>query len=246
MPYARKTYKPRKYAPKSTTYRKPRASSMRRIAQSVVNRNVETKREISSIAINDSLTHNTPRLIASNLMITTQGTNSNSTTSTRIGNRINPSGVKLYIHVHSDQADTATLLINGDISIKVWVLKQHHSMINTSGDFLRTIVTNNTMNPVDSRRASTLKTLTFKLKNLYSTWNAAPSVDIVPPFKTLTVWIPLGKYKQYQYQDNTSNHGKYFDICMHAMAYSAHPLAITGTSSLARMDVSSEIFFKDP
>lgn len=245
MPYARKTYKARRRPTRRAPVRRRPTRNLRRVVQSVLNRNIETKNQIAVHASAAALGHNVPKLIASNLMRTTQGVTSDATSATRIGDRINPRGIKLYLQVRQHQPTSATNYENADIAIKLWMLKQHHSLINTSGDYLRTIVANNMMNPVDTKRATVVKTMTFKLKNMFSTWNASPTVESAPAFKTLTLWIPLAKYKQYLYQENTTDHGKYFDICFHAMAFSAHPDIVTD-DHIANIDCSSEIFFKDP
>lgn len=213
--------------------------------QSVINRNVETKSQIAVHAAAQALGHNVPRLIASNLMLTTQGVASDSAGQTRIGDRINPRGIKLYLQVRQHQPVLLNNLENADITIKLWIIKQHHSLVQPGPGFLRTIVANNLMNPVDGKRATIIKTMSFKLKNMFSVWNAAPGVDITPAFKTLTVWVPLAKYKQYLYQENVTQHGKYFDIAFHAMAFTAHPNA-EADDHIANIDCSSEIFFKDP
>jgi hypothetical protein len=52
--------------------------------------------------------------------------------------------------------------------IKVWILKTHHSNVNSSNDFLRYINTNSLMAPVERRTHNTVKILSFNLKNMYT------------------------------------------------------------------------------
>jgi hypothetical protein len=87
------------------------------------------------------------------------------------------------------------------------------------------------------------KTLYINLKNNYTAPTSGQVVDVCPAFQTRIVYIPLkGKYL---YENDTSNVGKNYNLCVHACAYSAHPLAID-TTRLANTSITTEFFFKDP
>jgi len=138
MPYVprksrtmRKPYKKRSYA------RKPSTKSMYSIAKRVLKSNTETKSRVTSWSPSGiMLSHNVPRLISNQLIGTSQGTDGDGFNSNRIGNSIQPVGLKLYIQMAQEQPLADTNMINGNIWIKVWVLKSHHTNINGSFSIL--------------------------------------------------------------------------------------------------------------
>jgi hypothetical protein len=77
------------------------------------------------------------------------------------------------------------------------------------------------MAPVDRRTHNTVKTIYVNLKNQFSGPTSGMVVDVVPGFRTMTVWIPLkGKYL---YENDSNNVGKKHNLIIHACAFSAHP-----------------------
>ena len=79
---------------------------------------------------------------------------------------------------------------------------------------------------------------------MYNWWNAGSALDATPAFKTKVLYIPMNKVKKYLYENDTLDNGKYFDYCVHAVAFSAHPSVSTATN-LASIKMNSEFFFKD-
>lgn len=245
MPYARKTRTPSKSFKKRSYTRKPSAKSMYSIAKRVMRTNTETKSRIQSFTPNPvTMYHNVPKLIATQLLVTSQGIDSGATSGNRIGNSIQPVGIKLYFQCRQDQAAAGTNMLNGNIWVKVWVLRTHHTNVNTSNDFLRLINSNTMMAPVERRTHNVVRTFSVNLKNEFNWWNAGSALDASPAFKTKTMYIPLGNIKSYQYENNTTNDGKSYNYCVHAACFSAHPDATTSTN-LAKIQLNSELFFKD-
>jgi hypothetical protein len=233
----KKTYKKR-YTRKGGR----KGNGFAKAVKAVMYKQMETKSRITDV--NDQpLFHNVPKLIGANLLITTQGVDGDGRSGNRIGSSINPIGIKLYIESAQYQPANMLNFLNGDIKVKVWILKTHHTNINTSGDFLRYINTNSLMAPVERRSHSTVKTMTFTLRNQYTAPTSGQVVDVAPAFITRIVYLPLkGKYL---YENDISNVGKYFNYCVHACAYSAHPQVDTGIR-LADFSLTTELFFKDP
>lgn len=133
---------------------------------------------------------------------------------------------------------------NGDIWVKVFILKTHHTNINTSPDFLRLISSNTMLAPVQRRTHNVVKIFSVNLANKYNWWNAGSALDAAPAFKTKTIWIPLGKIKNYMYENDIVDNGKHFNYCVHAVAFSAHPQVTTSTV-LGHLSLDYEFFFKD-
>ncbi len=241
MPYpVRKTTRTTK---KRTYKRKPTTRSMYSIAKRVLRSNTETKSRITSY-FQDTLLHNVPKLIATQLLRTSQGTDSGATSGNRIGISIQPVGLKLYIELAQYQPSAATNVFNGNIWIKFWVLRSHHSNINISNDFLRLISSNTMLAPVQRRTHNVVRSFSVNLKNDFTWWNAGSAVDATPSFKNKVMYIPMGKINKYLYENDVADDGKYFNYCIHAVAYSAHP-AVDNTTQLATIKVNSELFFKD-
>ena len=244
MPYVRKTTRTMRRPSKKRTYtRKPAARSMYNIAKRVLRTNTETKSRITSY-FQDTLNHNVPKLVASQLLRTSQGTDSGATSGNRIGISVQPVGLKLYIEMAQFQPLAGTNLTNGNIWLKFWVLKTHHTNINISNDFLRLISSNTLLAPVQRRTHNVVRQFSVNLKNDYNWWNAGSAVDATPAFKTRVMYIPMGKISKYLYENDTTDDGKYFNYCVHCVAYTAHPAADT-TTELATIKVNSEFFFKD-
>jgi hypothetical protein len=212
--------------------------------KAVLYKHIETKSRISNSQEELALSQNTPRIIYSNLLVTDQGTDGDGRTGNRIGVSVNPIGLSMYIQAKQYQPLSSENFLNGDIIVKVWIFKTHHSNVNTSNDFLHYINSNSLMAPVERRTHNTVKILNFCLRNLYTgpTTNGQV-IDVAPAFKTMKIWIPFkGKYL---YENDTSNVGKKYNYyIVHACAYSAHPAAITGTV-LAQINMAYEFFFKD-
>ena len=100
MPYARKTRTPSKSFKKRSYTRKPSAKSMYSIAKRVMRTNTETKSRIQSFTPNPvTMYHNVPKLIASQLLVTSQGIDSGATSGNRIGNSIQPVGINSIFNV---------------------------------------------------------------------------------------------------------------------------------------------------
>jgi len=150
MPYVarpstamRKNYKKRPYARKTST------RSMYTIAKRVLKSNTETKSRITAYSTGGMiLSHNVPRLVAAQCLQTSQGTDGDGTSGNRIGIAVEPVGLKLYMELAQEQPLSGTNMVNGNIFVKVWILKAHHSSINTSNDFLRLISSNTMLAPV--------------------------------------------------------------------------------------------------
>ncbi|AJP36388.1 putative capsid protein [Avon-Heathcote Estuary associated circular virus 9] len=246
MPYVRKPRSTmRRPYKKRTMRRKPTASSMYNIARKVLRSNVETKSRITSYSTSGMiLSHNVPRLVASQLLQTSQGTDSGATSGNRVGISVQPVGIKLYIEINQEQPAAATGLLNGDIWVKFWVCSTHHSNVNTSNDFLRLISSNTMLAPVQRRTHNVIRSFKLNLRNYFTHWNAGSAIDATPAFKTRTIWIPMNKIKQYLYENDVTDNGKYFDYCCHAVAFSAHPSVNTSTA-LAAVKLNTEFFFKD-
>jgi len=235
----RRPYKKRSYTRKAST------RNMYNIAKRVLRSNVETKSRVTSYSTGGMvLSHNVPRLVASQLLQTSQGTDGDGTFGNRVGISLQPVGIKLYFEINQEQPDTATNLLNGDIWIKVWVLSTHHSNVNTSNDFLRLISSNTMLAPIQRRTHNVVRSFKINLKNMYNWWNAGSALDVAPAFKTRTLWIPMNKVKKYLYENDVTDVGKYYDYCCHAVAFSAHPSATTSTA-LANIKLNTEFFFKD-
>lgn len=235
-------YVHKKTIPKKRSYRKRPKINLARTIKSVMSRQMETKSRIT--AVNDQpLFHNVPKLLGSNLLITSQGVDGDGRSGNRIGSSINPIGIKLYIETSQYQPDTGLNFLNGEMKVKVWILRTHHSNVNVTNDFLRYINTNSLMAPVERRTHNTVKTMTFTLKNMYSGSTSNQVVDAAPAFVTRIIYLPLkGKYL---YENDSNNEGKIYNYCIHACAFSAHPQVNTSTR-LADMSVATELFFKDP
>lgn len=243
MVYARKprtttkTYKKRTYA------RKPSSKSMYSIAKRVLRANTETKSRVTPY-LTDTLNHNIPKLIATQLLRTSQGTSSGETFGNRIGVAIQPVGLKLYVQMAQLQPVAGAGLLNGNIWIKFWVLKTHHSNVNTSNDFLRLISSNTMLAPVQRRTHNVVRSFTVNLKNDFNWWNAGSAIDATPGFKTRVLYIPMGKINSYLYENDVTDDGKYYNYCVHAVAFSAHP-SVTTSTELATINLNTELFFKD-
>ena len=245
MPYVRKNRTMRKPYKKRTYTRKSSTKSMYNIAKRVLKSNTETKSRVTSWSPSGILlSHNVPRIISNQLIGTTQGTDGDGFNSNRIGVSIQPVGLKLYIQMAQEQPLADTNMINGNIWIKVWVLKSHHSNINASNDFLRLISSNTTLAPVNRRTHNTVRSFSVNLKNDFTYWNSSSAIDVTPEFKTRVMYIPMGSIKKYLYENDTTDDGKYYNYCIHAVAFSAHPAADTN-SVLANIKVTTEFFFKD-
>lgn len=245
MPYARKPRTMRKPYKKRSYTRKPSSKSMYSIAKRVLKSNTETKSRVTSWSPSGILlSHNVPRIISNQLIGTTQGTDGDGFHSNRIGTSIQPVGLKLYIEMAQEQPLADTMMINGNIWIKVWVLRAHHSNINSSNDFLRLISSNTTLAPVQRRTHNVVRQFSINLKNYFEWWNNGSAIDATPEFKTRVLYIPMGNIKKYLYENDTTDDGKYFNYCIHAVAFTAHPAADTN-SVLANIKVNSEFFFKD-
>lgn len=249
MPYARQSSRPRttmRRSYKKRTYaRKPTTRNMYSIAKRVLRTNTETKSRITAFSAGGMiLNHNVPRLVASQLLATSQGTDGDGFTGNRIGIAVEPVGLKLYIEMAQEQPLSGTNMLNGDIWVKFWVLASHHSNVNTSTDFLRLISSNTMMAPVQRRTHNVIRQFSVNLRNMYNYWNASSVLDAAPAFKTKTLYIPMNKVKKYLYENDTLDNGKYFDYCVHAVAYSAHP-SVTTATNLANIKLNTEFFFKD-
>lgn len=238
-PTTRRTFKKRTFGRKTNT------RSMYNIAKRVLRTNTETKSRITSYSTAGMvLSHNVPRLVASQVLATSQGTDSGATSGNRIGIAVEPVGLKLYVELAQEQPLSGTNLLNGDIWVKFWVLSAHHSSVNTSNDFLRLISSNTMLAPVQRRTHNVIRSFTVNLKNMYNWWNAGSVLDAAPAFKTKVLYIPMNKMRKYLYENDVTDNGKYQDYCVHAVAFSAHPAADTSTA-LATVKLNTEFFFKD-
>ncbi len=246
MPYVRKTTRTvrRPYKKRSYT-RKASSRNMYNIAKRVLRSNVETKSRVTSYGTSGVvLSHNVPRLIASQLLQTSQGIDGDGTSGNRIGISLQPVGLKLYFEINQEQPAGSTNVLNGNIWVKVWILKTHHSNVNTSNDYLRLISSNTMLAPVQRRTHTVVRSFSVNLKNDYNWWNNGSALDATPSFKTRTMWIPMGKIQKYLYENDTTDVGKYYDYCCHAVAFSAHP-DVTTSTELAGIKLNTEFFFKD-
>ncbi len=243
MPYT--VRKSTRTAKKRMYKRKPNTRSMYNIAKRVLKSNTETKSRITSYSTAGMiLSHNVPRLVASQVLQTSQGTDGDGTSGNRIGISIQPVGLKLYIEMAQEQPLSGTNLVNGNIWVKFWLLSTHHSNVNTSNDFLRLISSNTTLAPVQRRTHNVIRSFSVNLKNDYNWWNAGSVVDATPAFKTRVIYIPMNRINKYLYDNDTTDDGKYYNYCIHAVAFSAHPAVDTSTQ-LANIKVNTEFFFKD-
>jgi hypothetical protein len=186
--YAKKpVFKKRTYR-KRPTYRK---NTVAKTVKSIMYKQMETKSRIEVSSAELALFHNVPRLISSNLLITSQGVDGDGRSGNRIGSAVNPIGIKLYIECSQWQPAELANFLNGDMKIKLWILKTHHSNVNTSNDFLRYINTNSLMAPVERRTHNTVKTMVINLTNQYSGSTSGQVVDVTPAFQTRIVWIHI-------------------------------------------------------
>lgn len=204
----------------------------------------ETKNAVQA-SVNNALNHNggvlhhgMPQLVLTNLLRTQHGAEDNKTSfHNRIGDSIFPIGSKLMFQFRlpADRPNT---------TIKVWIVKYNpvRGQIEAapSAMGMNYITTNVMLDSVDNERFTVVKSFTVKSNN--SLWEGQISKSLESTIHK-TMWIPYPK-TQYQYDGDNGRDGKFQNYGIYAAAYDTSTTLRTDT--IGYMDVSSNLYFKDP
>lgn len=230
--------------PRSKVFRKrsakkgaTKSGNLVRLIKRVVAGKQETKVATynNTVGVNDYIiNHNLSTRITQNVLFTLQGaTDATPGFSNRIGDEINPIGVKFYFQFkqYPDRPN---------VTWRVWFVKVKggQSMV-SSTVLIRAVTGNLMMDPIDTERCSLIKQWTFKAPDNYWQGTAGTSKDM-NFFRSAYVKLPSTSYK---YGADNSGYSNMCNYPIYVSAYDSTGSLIT--DQLGVFNYSHEFFFKD-
>lgn len=226
-PPSRKNYKKTKKNAKKTMDNR----SLVRLIKNVSLKQQETKMTTHDTGVLNVF-HNTSQLVRGNLLTTTQGITDSLGTAMRIGDTITPVGVKLYMTFRQPTD-------RPNVSFKIWIVKIMGNATPPTFVPVKNITGNLLMDPIDTEKCTTVKTLTCKFLDNYWQGTSGTSKDMTFFRK---MWIPLPR-TPYVYAADNNAAGKSYQLAMYLTAYDT--FGTLPTDVIAQFACAQVFYFKD-
>lgn len=256
----------RKGAPstvKSKKWIKKKASrpTVKKMIDRALNKNIETKKSLYSVADGTEVLHNNFVTLTSSLLSTTQGTAdpNGSNTLNRIGDKVNLSGVSLKLMVELNERFS-------DVTFRVMVVKCARGDVPTRATLFNGFSGNKMMDTVNTERYTILTSKFIKMKapNLsipypvgtggldpsgvyYNNAGGTTENALSRATKIVKMWIPGKKFVRSGVltYENASSNVKFFDYHVLMYAYSNYS-TMQDMWNVGRVnEFISTMYFKD-